>query len=99
MMKANLDRLTDGAVTAAESILSVVNNASPELAILISCFGRRSILKQRTEEEVEAVSDVCGSGCMLTGFYSYVNYPIPCFAVKAELHNKPRESTQHWQRF
>ncbi|MDD3878662.1 MAG: FIST N-terminal domain-containing protein [Syntrophomonas sp.] len=71
MMKANLDRLIDGAVGAAETSLSAVNGVSPELAILISCFGRRAVLKQRIEEEVEAVSDVLGSGSILTGFYSY----------------------------
>ncbi len=88
MMKANLDRLIDGAVSAAESSLSVADNASPELAILISCFGRRSILKQRTEEEVEAVSDVFGSGCMLTGFYSYGEISPFKPGEKPEFHNQ-----------
>jgi len=88
MMKANLDRLIDGAMSAAESSLSIANNASPELAILISCFGRRSILKQRTEEEVEAVRDVLGSGCMLCGFYSYGEFSPFKPGEKPKFHNQ-----------
>ena len=86
MMKANLDRLIDGAMSAADS--SLANNNSPELAILISCFGRRSILKQRTEEEVEAVSDVLGSGCMFCGFYSYGEISPFKPGEKPEFHNQ-----------
>jgi len=69
LMKANFDRLIDGAITAAER--STAAAASPELAILISCVGRKQVLKQRTEEEVEGVQEVLGEQAMLTGFYSY----------------------------
>jgi hypothetical protein len=33
--------------------------------------GRKLVLKQRIEEEVEAIRDVFGDGTVLTGFYSY----------------------------
>ncbi len=42
-----------------------------KLAILVSCIGRKLLLGQRTADEVEAVADVLGKGCLTTGFYSY----------------------------
>jgi len=70
LMKANFDRLVNGALEAAD--LSGHNmEESPKLAILISCVGRKMVLKQRIEEEIEAVRDVLGEDCMFTGFYSY----------------------------
>lgn len=70
-MKANFERLIDGANGAAARSLKGLGGNSSELAILISCVGRKLVLKQRTEEEVEAVRDVLGDSPILTGFYSY----------------------------
>jgi len=39
--------------------------------VLISCVGRKIIMKQRTEEELDAIRDVLGNNTVLTGFYSY----------------------------
>lgn len=89
MMKANPDRLIDGATGAAEnSLSSLVDHASPELALLISCYGRRTVLKQRTEEELEAVSDVLGPNCMLCGFYSYGEVSPVKPGERPEFHNQ-----------
>ncbi|HAR96085.1 MAG TPA: hypothetical protein DCR97_09010 [Deltaproteobacteria bacterium] len=70
LMKANLDRLVDGAIGAAR-ISWPDRGSSPCLAILVSCVGRRLVLKQRIEEETEGVQDVLGEGAFMTGFYSY----------------------------
>lgn len=71
-MKANFDRLIEGAVNAASNSVSFSSyDFQPEFAILISCVGRRMILKQRVEEEVEGVNEVLGGESVLTGFYSY----------------------------
>ncbi len=78
-MKANFDRLIDGAVGAANNSMSFSSYTfEPELAILISCIGRKMILKQRVEEEVEGVDEVLGGHSILTGFYSYGEIPPPC---------------------
>ena len=70
LMKANFGSLVNGALEAAElSIKSI--EASPKIAILVSCIGRKVVLRQRIEEEVEVVRDVLGEECILTGFYSY----------------------------
>lgn len=70
LMKANLDRLVDGAVGAAK-ISWPTRGSSPGLAILVSCVGRKLVLKQRIEEEIEGVQDILGEGALMTGFYSY----------------------------
>ncbi len=71
LMKANFDRLIDGASGAATKSYEAIGSFSPELAILISCVGRKMILKQRTEEEIEGVRDILGKKTVMTGFYSY----------------------------
>ena len=43
----------------------------PELALLVSCVGRKLVMKQRVEEEVEAIRDVFGADTKIAGFYSY----------------------------
>ncbi len=68
LMKANADRLINGAEGAAK--VSLAKGLSPQLSILISCVGRKLVLKQMVEEEVEAVSEVVGDASALTGFYS-----------------------------
>lgn len=70
LMKANFDKLTLAASDAALQV-SHAGIASPKLALLISCVGRKLILKNRTEEEVDAVRAIFGSKTLITGFYSY----------------------------
>jgi hypothetical protein len=70
-MRANFDRLVDGAMGAAKSSVLRTAEAPPQLAVLISCVGRKLVLGQRIEEEVEGVRAVLGPGPVLAGFYSY----------------------------
>ena len=71
LMKANIDRLIMGAEGAAKSGMKVFKDVSPKLAILISCVGRKLVLKQMVEEEIESVKSVIGENSAITGFYSY----------------------------
>lgn len=70
LMKGNADRLINGARYSAEAATQKLKEGV-ELAILITCIGRRLVLKQLVEEEVEAVEAVVGEGSKITGFYSY----------------------------
>ena len=88
LMKANFDRLIDGAVGAARTTREADGSSSPELAILISCVGRKMVLKQRVEEEVEGVRDVLGESTVLTGFYSYGEISPFTRSAKCELRNQ-----------
>lgn len=88
LMKANFDRLVDGAHAAAKTSHDALGKANAGLAVLISCVGRKLVLKQRIEEEVEAVRDVLGDGATLTGFYSYGEISPFTPGAKCELHNQ-----------
>lgn len=86
LMKANFDRLIEGASNAATTTLDKLNN--PDLAILISCVGRKLVLNQRIEEEVEVIKDIFGKDTAITGFYSYGEIsPVKGFS-NCELHNQ-----------
>lgn len=88
LMKANFDRLIDGAVGAARASHDAAAGQSPELAILISCVGRKMVLQQRIEEEVEGVRDVLGNRTVMTGFYSYGEISPFKMKERCELHNQ-----------
>lgn len=88
LMKANFTRLVDGALGAAETSHKAIASSPAELAILVSCVGRKMVLKQRVEEEVEAVRDVLGNDAVLTGFYSYGEISPFTPNAKCELHNQ-----------
>lgn len=87
LMMSTMNDIAEGASNAAE--LAMLNRLqAPELAILVSCVGRKLVLAQRTEEEIEEVMDVIGSEAKITGFYSYGE--MAPFAGKNEclLHNQ-----------
>jgi hypothetical protein len=89
LMKANSDKLIDGANSAAEMAKISLQNSEADLAILISCVGRKLVLKQRAEEELEIVREVLGTNPTVTGFYSYGEIsPIKPSEQHCELHNQ-----------
>jgi hypothetical protein len=88
LMKANFDRLIDGAVGAARVSTQSLANTSADLALLISCVGRRMVLRQRIEEEVEGVREIVGPSAMITGFYSYGEISPFTPSARCELHNQ-----------
>jgi hypothetical protein len=88
LMKANFDRLIDGAIGAARTSYQALGSSSPDLAILISCFGRKLVLKQRVEEEVEGVREILGPRTVLAGFYSYGEISPFTPTATCELHNQ-----------
>ena len=69
LMRANFDRLVDGAAQAGRD----AGQAAPgdTLSIAVSCVGRRLVLGERVEEEVEAAFESVPDGGKLVGFYSY----------------------------
>ncbi len=87
LMKANFDRLIEGAMGAAKGTLAA-KNQKPNLAVLISCVGRKLVLKQMIEEEVEGVREVLGDETTLCGFYSYGEISPFSADAKCELHNQ-----------
>lgn len=88
LMKANFDRLIDGASDAAKTSYQATGSSKPDLSILISCVGRKMVLKQRVEEEVEGVQDILGDNTVMTGFYSYGEISPFTADAACELHNQ-----------
>ncbi|HPN07884.1 MAG TPA: FIST C-terminal domain-containing protein [Syntrophales bacterium] len=88
LMKANFDRLIDGAAHAARVCKSALEPFLPELVVMISCVGRKLILQQRVEEEVEGVREILGQEAVYTGFYSYGEIAPARFDSQCELHNQ-----------
>lgn len=86
-MKANFDHLVDASSSAAQSSVKNLTDA-PELALLISCVGRKLVLGQRIDEEVEAARDIFGIETVMTGFYSYGEISPLTPKAQCELHNQ-----------
>jgi hypothetical protein len=87
LMKANFDRLIQGASDAASMLKIEPAAGARMLSIAISCVGRRLVLGERSEEEIEAVLDVLPSSTRQVGFYSYGE--ISPYATGAcDLHNQ-----------
>jgi hypothetical protein len=87
LMKANFDRLIQGASDAANLTGEQTGANGPTLAIAISCVGRRLVLGERTEEETEATLDVLPPGTEQVGFYSYGEIS-PYSSGGCDLHNQ-----------
>ena len=85
LMRGNFDHLISGAAEAAEQVAQATG---PSLALLVSCIGRKLLLGQRSAEEVEAVAEVLGTGCAVTGFYSYGEISPHNQTGLCELHNQ-----------
>lgn len=89
LMKANFERLIDGASGAAGMSIEPLGQNKPDLAILISCIGRKLVLKERIEEEIEAVRKVVGGSAAIIGFYSYGEIcPTAPTEKQCQLHNQ-----------
>ncbi|NOS83232.1 MAG: hypothetical protein HOP32_16790 [Nitrospira sp.] len=87
LMQANFDRLVQGAGDAALAITDQRHGSEPMLAIAISCVGRRLVLGERTEEEVEATVDMLPKQARQIGFYSYGEIS-PYASGSCDLHNQ-----------
>lgn len=101
LMRANFDRLIESANEAGELANQRLKNADlhqlgPVLAIDISCVGRRLLLGERTEEEIESTLDSMPEGSTQIGFYSYGELS-PYSVGKCELHNQTMTITTFYE--
>ena len=87
LMMTNVDNIVNAAEKAAISAAEAREN-KPELAILVSCIGRKLVLDQRVEEEVEEVMEVVGEATTITGLYSYGEIAPFIGENNCQLHNQ-----------
>ncbi len=85
LMRATHDMLVDGAMDAASQCIVGTRPTGSALAVAVSCVGRRLVLGQRAEEELDAVRSVLGD-IPLVGFYS--NGEVSPGDGFSELHNQ-----------
>ncbi|WP_159020085.1 FIST signal transduction protein [Algibacter sp. L3A6] len=87
LMMTNVDHIANASERAARQALEHRIN-KPELAILVSCIGRKLVLDQRVEEEIEEVIEVIGKDAVISGFYSYGEIAPFHGEVACQLHNQ-----------
>ena len=70
LLKARYDDLVESAEKSARR-LKELSKGKQELALIVSGIGRKMVLKQMADVEIEAVQDVLGSKTAIAGFYGY----------------------------
>ncbi|WP_457595902.1 FIST signal transduction protein [Hydrogenimonas sp.] len=96
-MKSNFDRLIDGVYDIAETIARNERIAPEALCVAISCVGRKLLLRQRTEEELEAILEVLPPGVRQIGFYSYGEISPMRTTGACDLHNQTMTLSLYWE--
>jgi hypothetical protein len=89
LMRGNFDRLAAGAAVAArQAVHRSGERSGDQLAILVSCIGRRLLMGQHTADELEATSAEFGPHIPQLGFYSYGEISPHRVSGVCELHNQ-----------
>jgi hypothetical protein len=87
LMKPDIDELIEGAGKAAEVIKKV--NDKTALGLIVSCVGRKIVMNQLIDDELEIIQEILGDNVHLIGFYSYGEIaPFQDNLSTCELHNQ-----------
>lgn len=90
LMRGNFNRLCSGAAEATHR--AVLGAGSPpaaqSAAIFVSCIGRRLLMGQRIDEEIEAATAELSESCLPVGFYSYGEISPDEVSGFCQLHNQ-----------
>jgi hypothetical protein len=86
LMRANFDRVVAAAGASAIEA-GKRSGEGDQLQIAISCVGRRLILGERTEDELEAAAECLQPNDVQVGFYSYGELS-PFSVGQCDLHNQ-----------
>jgi hypothetical protein len=97
LMKANFDKLTEASAESARQVMQKSVHDRIDLAILVSCVGRKLILQARTEEEVWAARSILGETTAITGFYSYGELSPYNPSGRCEFHNQTMTITGFYE--
>ena len=87
LMMVSSDGIANGANMASKLAMEG-RNTPPQLALVISCIGRKVIMSQRIDEEIELVAEVIGKQAAISGFYSYGEIAPFSGTTASELHNQ-----------
>lgn len=89
LMRGVPDSLVDGALRAARQAKLGEHGGADDstLALLVSCIGRKLMMGQRINDEVEIIREECGAVPTI-GFYSYGEICPHGFTGSCTLHNQ-----------
>lgn len=88
LMRTNTESLIRSAgLAGARAVQEFPDTGSP-LSISVSCVGRRLVLGERTEEELECVREALPRGAGQVGFYSYGELSPRQRGEPCDLHNQ-----------
>ncbi len=86
LMRTEIPSLIDNAGAAAEQ--AQWESKSATLCLVVTCVGRRLVLGQLTEDELEIVQSTLGPRATLAGFYSYGELAPFSDVLHCRLHNQ-----------
>jgi hypothetical protein len=87
LMRTNLDSLIEHAGLAADAAKPQVTD-KVGLCLVVSCVGRRLVMGQMVEEELEIVQERLCDSTAIAGFYSYGELAPFSDVMRCELHNQ-----------
>lgn len=94
LMHADHVGLIDGATEAAKLSQPHKNEGAESLSLLVSCVGRKIVMGEDVDDEIDAVREIVGEKSTLAGFYSNGEFcPISKF-MECKLHNQTMTITQ-----
>jgi hypothetical protein len=90
LMHGSFSRLCAGAAEATHHAVTEMGSSSTSdsAAILVSCIGRRLLMGQRIDEEIEAATAELPDNCVPVGFYSYGEISPHDGSGQVQLHNQ-----------
>ena len=97
LMRVNHLGLIEAAGRALSGAVAMAEPSGPALCLSVSCVGRRLVLGEHTEEELEAAGPLLPAGSGHVGFYSYGEIS-PAGARASRLHNQTLTVSVLWER-
>lgn len=88
LMRTTNERLVHSAGVAGSTAMERVPGDRPALVVSVSCLGRRLLLGERSDEEVETVLEALPPGSAHVGFYSNGEIASGGCGGRSELHNQ-----------
>lgn len=87
LMHSNVMKLIDGAEGALDGCTLDFSGDLSTAALIVSCVGRRLMMGQKTEDEIDIIKARLPKQAEICGFYSYGEFS-PTANKKNELHNQ-----------
>ena len=102
LMHSDTDMLVAGAQDAAQQACpdsdALIEQDGDCATILVSCVGRKLVMGEDTDEEIEVVRNVMGEDCRMVGFYSFGEICKLAGTEDTHFHNQTMTITHLFER-